>query len=75
MPDGDGVLKELMIFVLVYNLIRAAMSMAGQRQGVDPNRISFIDTARWLRSQCTPPRRKQRWIWWSIRAREDGTRV
>lgn len=55
----EGVLKELMIFVLVYNLIRAAMSMAGQRQGVDPNRISFIDTARWLRSQCTPPRRKQ----------------
>jgi hypothetical protein len=55
----DGVIKELMIFVLVYNLIRAAMSMAGQLQGVDPNRISFIDTARWLRSQCTPPRRKQ----------------
>jgi hypothetical protein len=55
----DGVLKELMIFVLVYNLIRAAMTLAGERQGVDPNRISFIDTARWLRSQCTPPRRKQ----------------
>jgi Transposase DDE domain len=55
----EGVLKELMIFVLVYNLIRAAMAMAGERQGVDPNRISFIDAARWLRSQCTPPKRKQ----------------
>ena len=54
----EGVLKELMIFVLVYNLIRAAMTMAGARQGVDPNRISFIDAARWLRSQCTPPSRK-----------------
>lgn len=55
----EGVMKELMIFVLVYNLIRAAMTMAGERQGVDPNRISFIDAARWLRSQCTPPKKKQ----------------
>jgi hypothetical protein len=54
----DGVLSELMIFVLVYNLIRAAMTMAGERQGVDPNRISFIDASRWLRSQCTPPKKK-----------------
>ena len=54
----EGVMKELMIFVLVYNLIRAAMMMAGERQGVDPNRISFIDTARWLRAYCTPPCRK-----------------
>jgi hypothetical protein len=54
----DGVMKELMVFVLVYNLIRAAMTMAAERQGVDPNRISFIDTARWLRAYCTPPCRK-----------------
>ena len=51
----EGVVKELMMFVLVYNLIRAAMTMAAERQGVDPNRISFIDTARWLRAYCTPP--------------------
>jgi hypothetical protein len=55
----DGVIRELMIFVLVYNLIRAAMVLAGERQGVDPDRISFIDTTRWLRSQCTPPGKKQ----------------
>jgi hypothetical protein len=55
----DGVMRELMIFVLVYNLIRAAMVMAADRQGVDPDRISFIDTARWLRSQCTPPKKKR----------------
>jgi putative transposase len=54
----DGVIRELMIFVLVYNLIRAAMAMAAERQGVDPSRISFKDTARWLRSQCTPPKKK-----------------
>lgn len=48
----QGVLKELMIFVLVYNLVRAAMALAAMRQGVnDPNRISFIDTLRWLRKR------------------------
>ena len=55
----EGVMKELMMFVLVYNLIRAAMAMAAARQGVDPNRVSFIDTARWLRAYCTPPCRKE----------------
>jgi hypothetical protein len=55
----DGVIRELMMFVLVYNLIRAAMVFAAERQGVDPSRISFIDTTRWLRSQCTPPRKRQ----------------
>ena len=47
----DVVLKELMIFVLVYNLVRAAMTLAATRQKVpDVNRISFIDT---LRSLCS----------------------
>jgi hypothetical protein len=45
----DGVLKELMIYVLVYNLVRVAMSLAAERQGVaDANRMSFLDSARWL---------------------------
>jgi len=52
---ADGVLKELMMFVLVYNLVRAAMTLAADRQGVDPNRISFVDTLRWLRSCCGDP--------------------
>jgi len=52
--SADGVMKELMIFTLVYNLIRAAMSAAAQRQAVaDANRISFIDAARCLRSMLT----------------------
>lgn len=50
-----GVLKELMVFVLVYNLVRAAMALAAARQGVDPNRVSFIDALRLLRSRCRPP--------------------
>jgi hypothetical protein len=47
--SAQGVLKELMIFVLVYNLVRAAMTLAARRQGLsDANRISFIDTLRCL---------------------------
>lgn len=49
---ADGVIKELMIFVLVYNLVRAAMTLAADRQGVDPNRVSFIDALRWICSCC-----------------------
>ncbi len=51
----DGVVKELMIFVLVYNLIRAAMVLAAERQGVNPNRVSFIDALRRLCSGCRQP--------------------
>jgi hypothetical protein len=52
---AEGVLKELIIFVLVYNLVRAAMVLAAERQGVDPGRISFIDTLRRLCSLCQQP--------------------
>jgi len=45
----DGVTKEMMIFVLVYNLVRAAMTLAAHRQGAnDTNRVSFVDALRWL---------------------------
>ena len=44
----DGVLKELAVFVLVYNLVRLAMVRAAARQGVAVDRISFIDALRWL---------------------------
>ena len=44
----DGVLKELIVFALIYNLIRLVMSQAARRQQVDIDRISFIDAARWL---------------------------
>ncbi len=45
-----GVLKELLMFVLVYNLIRCVMLDAARRQGVPPDRISFVDALRWLRT-------------------------
>lgn len=44
----QGVQKELMMFALVYNLVRCIMLEAGRRQGVSPNRISFADAKRWL---------------------------
>ncbi len=46
----DGVLKELMVFALVYNLVRAVMCEAAKRQDVPMDRISFIDALRWLGS-------------------------
>ena len=44
----EGVLKELAVFALVYNLVRAVMVRSAQVQGVAPERISLIDTIRWL---------------------------
>jgi hypothetical protein len=44
----DGVLKELIIFALIYNLVRVVMAQAARRQQVAIDRISFIDAARWL---------------------------
>src|SRR5580765_1310731 len=44
-----GVMKELLAFVIVYNLVRRVMHAAARRQKVAPSRISFIDAWRWLR--------------------------
>jgi Transposase DDE domain len=45
----EGVLKELYVFALAYNLIRLVMLEASRRQKVPLDRISFIDALRWLR--------------------------
>jgi hypothetical protein len=44
-----GVLKELHVFALAYNLIRLVMLEASRRLKVALDRISFIDALRWLR--------------------------
>ena len=44
----EGVLKELMVFAIIYNLVRVVMVEAARRQNVDVDRISFIDALRWL---------------------------
>lgn len=49
----DGVLKEVLVFALTYNLVRTVMLVAATRQKVVPQRISFIDALRWLQ-RATP---------------------
>jgi Transposase DDE domain len=44
-----GVLKELYMFAIVYNLTRLVMLEASRRQNIPLERISFIDALRWLR--------------------------
>ena len=44
----DGVLKELIVFAWIYNLVRLVMAQAAHRQQVAIDRISFLDAARWL---------------------------
>jgi len=44
----EGILKELTMFLLVYNLVRMTMLEAARRQGVPATRISFTDALRWL---------------------------
>jgi hypothetical protein len=43
-----GVVKELLVFVTVYNLVRRIMMEAAARQRVPPQQISFADALRWL---------------------------
>jgi DDE family transposase len=44
----DGVLKELAVFALVYNLVRSIMVESARVQRVAPERVSLVDAVRWL---------------------------
>ena len=46
----DGVLKELQVFALIYNMVRQVMLLAATHQKVDVRRISVIDAMRWLQT-------------------------
>jgi Transposase DDE domain len=43
-----GVLKELTILAIVYNLVRMVMCQSATLQHIDVERISFLDALRWL---------------------------
>jgi Transposase DDE domain len=45
---AEGVKKELTVYALVYNLVHVVMLEAARRQRVAIERISFLDTVRWL---------------------------
>ena len=49
----EGVLKELTVYAIVSNLVRVVMVEAAWRQGVDVERVSFVDALRWL-AQAKP---------------------
>ena len=44
----DGVLKELAVYLLIYNLVRLAMLRQAHARGVSAGRISFVDALRWV---------------------------
>jgi Transposase DDE domain len=48
-----GVLKELTVFAIVYNLVRMVMCQAATLQHIGVERISFLDALRWLRAPST----------------------
>jgi hypothetical protein len=46
----EGVLRELQVFALIYNMVRQVRLAAAANQDVDVQRISFVDALRWLQS-------------------------
>jgi hypothetical protein len=56
----EGIRKERMMFLLIYNQLRRVMLQAARSQGVNVNRLSFADTLAWLRHGdiSIPPRLK-----------------
>ena len=48
----EGVLKELLMFALIYNLARLVMLAASREQNLPHERLSFVDALRWLASAC-----------------------
>jgi hypothetical protein len=44
----EGVLKELAVFALVYNLVRSVACRAAEAKGVAADRVSVTDAVRWL---------------------------
>ena len=48
-----GVLKELTVFAIVYNLVRLVMWQSATLQHTAVERISFLDALRWLSAPST----------------------
>ena len=44
-----GIVKELLLLVVLYNLVRRILVQASQQQEVPLRRLSFVDALRWLR--------------------------
>lgn len=46
----EGVGRELLVFALIYNLVRAVMTQRAREAEVKPDRVSFVDALRWLQA-------------------------
>ena len=57
----DGVLKEIHVFALVYNLVRVVLQAAARRQHMSIGRLSHIDAFRWLASANEGKRCPRSW--------------
>jgi hypothetical protein len=57
----DGVLREMQVFALIYNMVRQVILAAAHRQHVDVHRISFVERC----GGCNPPRPAIRCRSWS----------
>jgi hypothetical protein len=44
----EGILKELAVFALAYNLVRSVTVKSARLQDVEPDRVSLVDAVRWL---------------------------
>lgn len=55
----QGVLKELLVYLIVWNLVRMTMARFAERAGISPWRISFLDTLRCLAVLFQPPARQE----------------
>jgi hypothetical protein len=47
-----GVLKEMAVYAIVYNLVRLVMIKAAEQQRVTLLSVSFVDALRWLSQAC-----------------------
>jgi hypothetical protein len=47
-----GVLKEMAVYAIAYNLVRLVMIRAARQQGASLHSISFVDALRWLSQAC-----------------------
>lgn len=50
-----GILKEMTVYALVYNLVRLAMIKAAEEQNTSVHAVSFVDALRWLAQASLQP--------------------
>jgi len=55
----EGIMKELLVYLIVWNLVRMTMARFAEQAGICPWRISFVDTLRYLAVLMQAPARPE----------------